>query len=682
MIVKNEERVLPRCLAAAMPLCDAALICDTGSTDSTVEVARSLGARANVSTALWKNFGHNRTTSVRLAESLVKERGWDARRTYYLFLDADMILCQRPDFDKQALDQPWYLIEQRDAAISYWNTRLGRSDLPWTSVGVTHEYWSPGRGMHAQAKLPSLYIDDKGDGGAKSDKAPRDIALLLQGINDEPDNYRYKYYLAQTYLDVGDLDNAALWFGARIAAGGWEEERWYAKFKLGQTLLRYNQPELIQRGAGVLLEAFAERPTRAEPLYALARFYRERGKNQLAYMLASRAKDITYPKDDSLFVEHKAHGNGPDEEISITGYYVGKREEGLAACRRLIAGADVGAARLAAKNVAFYTGASEPLPAHLRGPEDIVPDAEILMKSALMLGRFQVPEGLLPPQYVPANPSIVPHPKGAGFLVNVRMVNYQQERGRWYVSRDADGTIRTENITCCWDPETGVASEHQVLSWDKSLLDAGGRIEGLEDVRLALHAGRIWCTLTSCQVPGAGGNPRVVLGRLSASLARIDRLLPFKYAGIGTYEKNWLLYPHDDELRVIYGYAPFTVLDVDLGTGNCELLSSEALSDGGDGWRGGAPPIQFGGKTLLVVHQVVRLENRNVYLHRFVEADGARVTRWSRPFCLEGHGIEYVAGAVAHGDRLLLTYGREDKEACWMSLPMSLVLGMLPIPAP
>ena len=45
MIVRDEEQMLPRCLAAVAPAVDEIVVVDTGSTDATVEIARSFGAR-------------------------------------------------------------------------------------------------------------------------------------------------------------------------------------------------------------------------------------------------------------------------------------------------------------------------------------------------------------------------------------------------------------------------------------------------------------------------------------------------------------------------------------------------------------------------------------------------------------------------------------------------------------
>jgi glycosyltransferase involved in cell wall biosynthesis len=45
MIVRNEENNLSQCLASVAGLFDEIVIVDTGSTDRTIEIARSFGAR-------------------------------------------------------------------------------------------------------------------------------------------------------------------------------------------------------------------------------------------------------------------------------------------------------------------------------------------------------------------------------------------------------------------------------------------------------------------------------------------------------------------------------------------------------------------------------------------------------------------------------------------------------------
>ena len=45
MIVKNEEELLARCLNSVKDLVDEIVIVDSGSTDKTLEIAKSFGAK-------------------------------------------------------------------------------------------------------------------------------------------------------------------------------------------------------------------------------------------------------------------------------------------------------------------------------------------------------------------------------------------------------------------------------------------------------------------------------------------------------------------------------------------------------------------------------------------------------------------------------------------------------------
>ncbi|MFN3533586.1 MAG: glycosyltransferase family 2 protein, partial [Candidatus Brocadia sp.] len=66
MIVKNEEKFLPQCLQSIKDAVDEVIIVDTGSTDKTVEIAKSFGAR--VYHHPWKNsFSEARNHSLSYA---------------------------------------------------------------------------------------------------------------------------------------------------------------------------------------------------------------------------------------------------------------------------------------------------------------------------------------------------------------------------------------------------------------------------------------------------------------------------------------------------------------------------------------------------------------------------------------------------------------------------------------
>jgi tetratricopeptide (TPR) repeat protein len=339
MIVKNEAAIIRRCLAAALPVVDGYVVCDTGSGDATLALVEAAAAEGGVPGRTcrhaWQDFGHNRTLAAEAARAWVQEQGWPLEATYLLFLDADMVLHAQPGFDKRQLRAASYHVAQDDGGLRYYNLRLACLAHGWRSVGVTHEYWQAEGGAAPPERLESLWIEDRGDGGSKAEKFERDARLLAAGLEREPDNARYMFYLGQTFFDLGRWPEALAWYRRRHAAGGWDEERWYARYREGLCLLHMGEPE---RAAGVLLEAFQERPSRAEPLHALARHYRERSCNQPALMLALRGLEVPYPAQDILFVARTVYEWELWEEIAISAFYCGSRyhEIGLAACERLL----------------------------------------------------------------------------------------------------------------------------------------------------------------------------------------------------------------------------------------------------------------------------------------------------------------------------------------------------------
>jgi len=396
MIVKNESKIIERCLDSAKSIIDFVSICDTGSTDGTPEIIKNWCKENNipglVHHKLFKNFGYNRTLSVSLAQDAYPEAD------YLLLLDADMILTI-DQFDKCNLHHDQYLTMQYDNQIKYWLTRLIKTSLPWRSVGVTHEYWdldhsklSADRNLETIEKLGSLIIYDQKDGGSKVDKFERDKRLLMEGINNQGTpadlKIRYMFYLAQTYFCLNELEKAIEWYKKRAEAGGWVEEVFYSLLQIGMCYkclyknashkrefliketpnskidssliekLSANEKQYFALSTNYLLDAWEYRPCRAEPLYYLAEAYRIKGMNNIGLMYALQGKEIPFPKDDLLFVEYQVYDYLFDYEISICANYIGSKFElGRAAQKRLLSKLNqlpLNIARAVENNSKFY----------------------------------------------------------------------------------------------------------------------------------------------------------------------------------------------------------------------------------------------------------------------------------------------------------------------------------------
>lgn len=655
LMVRNEGKIIERCLRAALPHVDAVVIAVNNTTDDTVEKARAIieefGTPSRLVTEAWKNFGHNRTNSFRWAKLFAVERGFDLSQTYALLLDGDHVLRVDDAFDRNALTMPAYELDTSDGSIFNPNVRLLRLDHDWACVGVTHEFWRPTPDTWP-GSLDTMRIQDMCDGGSKDDKHPRDIALLLKGLEDEPTNERYMFYLGESYFNSGQYEKAVEWYQKRWAAGGWDEEKWFARFKMGLALLRLGETSVAarERGIGALVEAFAERSGRAESPIELATHFRNRGQSQLAMIFTDLARGRT--NQDRLLVARDTERRVL-EETAISAFYVpGREQDGLEACETLLEMHGQSGAHYEhwAVNESFYL---KPV-------------------SAVRRGTFPLPPEILECDGIPyrgTNPCII---KGEGdavdTIVHVRLVNYEHTGGRSYRAFDPRNIFRTRGARMFWSPSTGWATsavevvQHLPDDWPKDI-----QITGLEDQRWAWHDGRVWFTATCCQVPGAGGRPLVVLGLMNKELNAVERVMKLEYEHVREYEKNWAPWSLNGDLLLVYSYEPFVVLKVDTTTGKCEEVCRWTAPKRFARWRGSSSPIRtYLGGWMLIIHEVAYRATENIYAHRavLIDSDKMQITDYTRPFVFDRIGVEYCAGLIrgATDDNVIITYGAEDKE--------------------
>lgn len=332
MIVKNESKIIERCLNSCKPILDYISICDTGSTDNTVEIINNFCLKNNivgkVHNHTWKNFGHNRTLSYVTA----KETFPDA--DYCLLIDADMSLKILPDFDKSRLNAGSYTVAQLGGNLYYFNTRLLSTKYNWKCVGVTHEYWSPENKECITMQLTALEMDDFGDGGSKSDKFERDIKLLTDGLNDEPNNVRYMFYLAQSYHDIGKYEEAIKWYQKRIKIGGWYEEVYYSYYRIAKCKLGCNKSwEEIELA---YLDAHKCLPSRMEPLYEIGKYYQYQKKYPEAYKWLKQASTIPFPTNQLLFIFKNIYEFNIWDSLSVVAFYLEKYQETIDACTKAL----------------------------------------------------------------------------------------------------------------------------------------------------------------------------------------------------------------------------------------------------------------------------------------------------------------------------------------------------------
>lgn len=330
MIVKDEAAIIERCLDSVAPHVACYVICDTGSSDGTPEIIERTmaahGVPGEVVHTTFANFEQARNAALDAARATTLE--YD----YLLLCDADMEFVVDDAAFAAGLTAPVYRLVQQSASIRYRNIRMVHRTHLGRYVGKTHEYYDAG--PDGTADLDGAWYLDHAEGSSRSVKFERDIRLLKETIEEEPENTRALFYLAQSYRDAGQNEAALEAYQRRSAMGGWDEEVWYSAYQVGvvSERLGLDDATVVSR----YLAAYSLRPTRNEPLVQLARYYRLTDRPALAKMVAREAMGVGHTKD-ALFVEHAAYEWRARDEFAIAAYWTGDYASSAEVCQELLA---------------------------------------------------------------------------------------------------------------------------------------------------------------------------------------------------------------------------------------------------------------------------------------------------------------------------------------------------------
>ena len=338
MIVKNEVKVLPRLIRSVKDYIDYYVIVDTGSTDDTIELIRremsGYGIAGEVHERPWRNFGVNRQQALELALAADKA-------DWLLFIDADEELAvSDPKFYEKLEPGVSYEIEKHQGEIRYAVRHLiNVRSAVYRWEGPVHNYLVVEGRERLELRKDVWIIYHQGQ-GAKShgvteeQKFLRDAKLLEEELLRDPDDARSQFYLAQSYRDADLYERALEAYKKRASMlNGWDEERFIAQLEVGRMCLRLERPEA--EVLAELLGAYHLRPTRAEPLFELARYYRLKKGYAMATLFAKAGLQTPLP-DDRLFVIESVYTWRLLDELSVSAYWVGDYRSSKTACDTLL----------------------------------------------------------------------------------------------------------------------------------------------------------------------------------------------------------------------------------------------------------------------------------------------------------------------------------------------------------
>ena len=620
-------------MRAAAPHCRAFCVMDTGSTDDTIAVVKRVAADLDFEAAIfqseWVNFGENRTQSYQACQKFCQRLGLTAATTYALLLDADMVL-QGTGMPAGAAGAPAYqLIQRTTSGLEYANIRLLRLDMPWKCIGSTHEYWTcAGASTTMLIDRTHLWIDDRNDGGCKSDKFIRDKAFLLKDVAADPSNCRTQFYLAQTHNCLGEYADAITAYKRRIELGGWREEVWYSMYQITTAYLSLGKPEKAELWAA---RAHLHTTNRAEPFYALCRYYRIKGNYWKAMHYYHVGRQIKKP-DTGLFIEDSIYRYLFDFEYTIIGFYTGQPlPHVLKAC------------------VEYYNRND---PVEFRDSVWSNMEFYITQPTGTTLTSLNLP---IHGQFQPSSCSFI----DMGTL-NIRYVNYSIEPDGAYALRDASGICYTKNFT---------GTQFLPDSVDLPLVHADSQVRGLEDIRLFKDAsGNTLYTATTTEY---SAKPRILFGHYDSHKYLKNRLLepPLDTA----CEKNWAPVDGAGEPTFVYSWHPLQIGTI--GDDNRLNIDITYATPHIFGQMHGSTPLYHdaaANERWAIVH-LVKYGSPRKYYHAMVVLDATTyaVKRYSLPFVFEAVQIEYCLSAYIANSELHTIVSRNYANPAWAHIPLT-----------
>jgi GR25 family glycosyltransferase involved in LPS biosynthesis len=346
MIVKDESHVIKNTLEN---LCsylkfDMYIICDTGSSDNTIEIIENFFTERNIPGQVlkheWKDFGHNRTLALQAAYD---------KTDYLLVFDADDSIVGNFVLPNELSFTAYKLKFVSSNETTYYRPLLLNNRIKWKFMGVLHEY------LTLEDEKETKYICKNIDGdyhlisgktgnrNKDPNKYNKDAKILDDAFYVETDKYlkdRYAFYCAQSYKDANNVDKAIYWYEKVInELNNWTQEKYYACFIVGQLHTRNNN---INKALEYYNKSIGFDSDRIECIVNMAEYF----YNIKAYIVVVSLYNLynNYLKPtinpdkflNKLFLESSKYRDMLEFYTSISAYYCGQYKTGIKACIKII----------------------------------------------------------------------------------------------------------------------------------------------------------------------------------------------------------------------------------------------------------------------------------------------------------------------------------------------------------
>ena len=288
MIVKNEEKNIERALSWGRNIMWEQIVVDTGSTDRTVEIARSMGAK--ICSFPWiDDFAAAKNFAIEQAEG-----------DWIVLLDADeymaeegaakicQVLAMADEKGMDGLSTGWQQLDDKGTLFSSGTQVRFFRNLPDIRYRRRiHEQLvsTEGRELYLGDVVKEVSIFHTGyQSHAMSAKkrSKRNRRLILEELKEHPQDYEMMGYMGDECLGDNDLEEAEVWYGRSIEQMPEElpeyDQRSAVTFTRLLTILSQKEGALWEDMEGIYEKATEYFPKEADFDYTAGCFWAEQGQ--------------------------------------------------------------------------------------------------------------------------------------------------------------------------------------------------------------------------------------------------------------------------------------------------------------------------------------------------------------------------------------------------------------------
>jgi glycosyltransferase involved in cell wall biosynthesis len=314
IIVKNEEKIIQRCLDSASLFADEIVIVDTGSTDKTKEIAQKHPKVKLFDSDHFGSWTHYSEFSFSIAknEAIKKCSG-----KWIFWMDADDVVDEEnakkiKDLVKDRNEVCLFTFSIKYGPLVFEHCRMFRNNngILFDKDHSVHEFLlTNGYHNYSQREIEIVHLPGK----KEVPSGTRNIAIMendyfKRGMDDQ----RTLFYLANGYREAQRFEEAIEFYKKYLKKSEWLEERFFARYFMAQAYVKLEEYGKARQEA---LRACAEDFRFAEAYCLLGDLAFKEGDPKRAQSWFQMAFDTPFPTSAQLFVAEALYSSYPSARI-------------------------------------------------------------------------------------------------------------------------------------------------------------------------------------------------------------------------------------------------------------------------------------------------------------------------------------------------------------------------------